>query len=114
MSGDGLPSGTPAQLEVFDAIARREVKGYPGFARPQMFWRPSMLDEHEVTPRATRLLDAGLVEWEQSWFDVADRTARYLLEPTGDGAAWRERAAERERRAAERQARRAEAGGTDA
>lgn len=104
MSGEGLPSGTPMQVEVFDAIARGEVHGHPGFRRPKSFWKPNELTEIEVTGRVTRLLGAKLLAWEPAWRPGADRQAKYLLDPTDAGLAWRERCAERERRAAARRA----------
>lgn len=92
------------QRDPFDAAVRGEVSGYPGHVRPLAFWKPNMLDESDVTARANRLLGAGLVAWEALWCDGADRSAVYLLEPTGAGREWRQRIAEREQRSAERRA----------
>ncbi len=103
-SREGMPSGTPKQLEVFDAIVARQVHGYPGWSSPEMFWEPNKLQTLDVTARCNRFLGAGLVAWEPSWCPPAmsalDRQARYLLLPTVVGEEWRERCAVRERRAA--------------
>lgn len=102
----GPPSGTRRQIDVYDAIGRAEVHGYPGWRRPQMFWKPNQLDETDVTARARRLLEACLVGWEPAWCDGANRSEKYLLQPTEIGRAWRQQITDRANRTAERAARR--------
>ncbi len=101
-SREGMPSGTPDQVALFDAIVAKQVRGYPGWSRPQAFWKPNMLDERDETSRANRFLAAGLVVWESAWCDGADRSAKYRLQPTEAGLAWRQRCADREARRAAR------------
>ncbi len=100
MSREGIPSGTPMQRDLFDAIARGDIHGYPGWDRPQFFHRENPVALVEV-PRVQRLLDAEIVAWDESW-DGEDPSAKVWLEPTAAGREWRQRIAERERRAAER------------
>lgn len=104
MSREGLPSGTPDQVAFFDGVVAGQVFGYPGWAVPQVFWRPNELDERDETPRGNRLLGAGLVAWEPAWREGSDRSAKYLLQPTDAGRAWRRRCADREQRATARRA----------
>ncbi len=96
-----MPSGTPDQRDLFDACAAGQVHGYPGWTKPKFFRKRSMLDNTEV-PRMQRLLGAGIVAWEPSWCEGADRSEKYLLQPTDNGRAWRQRIADREARRAER------------
>ncbi len=99
---EGVPSGTPIQRDLFDAIAAEQVYGYPGWTKPKFFRKRSMLDNTEV-PRVQRLLDAEIVAWDESW-DGTDPSAKVWLEPTAAGREWRQRIADREQRAAERRA----------